>query len=142
MATTKYGLANGFNTPTTLIEDEFKVYTRGRFIPPQSQPIDRFPVRTRTLSQRTRGGGVVRFAWTWSAMPAGCIAFLVSRYWQDEAILTAQLTVRQRIHRVVDLYEYYNCHATLPSYTYEAGYAVNVRIEFEIDVVNGVATFV
>ena len=95
------------------IEDVLLPYTQPRRIPPRSQPVNLYPIRTILGSGRERGDGTVFHAWEWDALPAQAVNYLLYSYLFSGGVVSTAVTIYTRRHET-NSYVRYNANAVLP----------------------------
>lgn len=96
------------------VEDILYPYTKPRRIPPHSQPVNLYPVRTILGSSRERGDGTVFHSWQWDALPAQAINFFLYSYLFSGGAISTAVTLYTKRHDANNTYARYNAFAVLP----------------------------
>lgn len=132
MAFYEYAIASGFNVALLSLTN---VETLLGY-PPNVQPVDPYPVRQITLSNRVIGSGTPVVIWTFrDAVPITVVKTIEDTFFSNGVDLWANVTINTRRHNRSD-YERYNAIASLPqpqvNYTYDRRFAFNLTWEFRI----------
>lgn len=94
------------------IEDVLWPYTKPLRLPPRSNVVNLYPVRTIMGSGRERGDGTVFHAWEFDALPVAAVNYLLYTLLFSSAISTA-VTIYTRRYEA-NTYARYNAYAVLP----------------------------
>lgn len=82
--------------------------------PPVTQPVDEYPIRTRTLDHQEWGDGVVDHALEFlDFIPVEKIAIIETTFHNGGTLVSAPVTLTVRHHQR-DEYVRYNCYSILP----------------------------
>lgn len=114
MALYQYKFGAGWDTPLANLLNpevcsEFRV--NGRNMPPTTQPVNLYPVRTSAMSGRVFGDGNVDHIWRWTVLPREAIALIKTTLALTSAV-SAQATINTRVHET-NTYERFNCWVEL-----------------------------
>ena len=115
MAFADYRIAVGSSVALgslTNVEDLLWPYTKPLSLPPRSQPVDLYPVRTVLGSGRVRGDGTINHAWEWTGIKQAAVQYLLHTYLFASSVSTA-VTIYTRLHSTGS-YARYNAYAILP----------------------------
>ena len=110
-----YSIAVGSNVALASlsnIEDVLWPYTKPLRLPPRSNVVNLYPVRTIMGSGRERGDGTVFHAWEFDALPVAAVNYLLYSLLFSSAISTA-VTIYTKRHETGS-YARYNAYAVLP----------------------------
>lgn len=102
-----------------------------------SQPLNLYPVRELTLSQRVIGYGNLVQVWTVKALPAELFRTFMGEFFAVESDLDVAVTIRTRKHDIgAATFARYNAYLARPvpgeDYTYERGAVRNLTLRFQI----------
>lgn len=113
----QFAIASGWNVALaslTNVEALLYPYTKPRLIPPKTQPINLFPVRTVLFSGRPRGDGRVDHVWVFDVLPAAALQYLVATFYSNATVVSAQVTINTRRQELgLTTYSRYNAYAEL-----------------------------
>lgn len=123
MALTQYAWAVGHNVALialTPFEDYIWEYTKPRFYPPTSGPIERFPVRAVTLDEEERGEGGLSAVWS-VILPIAAWKYLLQTVWTvtSNPVTSRDMTV-YTVDEVLD-FARYNVKAARPRVVTDSG---------------------
>lgn len=131
-----YAIAPGHNVALVSLAniENISAFRKGHVaLPPKSQPVDVFPVRRKTLSGKTWGGGVPDHQWTWDVLPVAALEYLEDTYLSGAAVASAPVTINTRRHDQ-GVYTRYNAYITLPQpsvdYAYRQGKVLGLTLTF------------
>lgn len=104
-------------------------------VPPRTQPIDRFPVRTRTLSSEV-GEGALFHVWEFDeGLKKAKLKIIEDTYLTNGTVVKAQVTINTREH-IRDTYTRWNAWIFLPQpgqdYNLDRGLARTLRVRFRL----------
>jgi len=133
-----YAIGAGWNTALASLtnpENLSQFVVRGLPAPPNSQPVNLFPIREITGSGKPLGHGRVDHAWLWTLLPPAALLWIENTFFSSGTLVYAQVTINTRTHnRGVTTYVRYNAWAELPmpgrDYTYDRTMFRNVTLRF------------
>ena len=138
MADYSYAIATGHNVSLgslTNFEDIPELAFGGRNLPPRSQPVDTFPVRTLLMNGRVRGDGMINQVLTWDVLPVLGLKALIDDYLTTggAVVVSKPCTLYTRLHDL-DTYKRYNAYIVYPQpnedYNYDRTYVFNLNLQF------------
>ena len=96
------------------VEDILYPYTKPLRLPPRSNVVNLYPVRTIMGSGRERGDGTVFHAWEFDALPAQAVNFLLYSYLFSGGAISTAVTLYTKRHDMNNAYARFNAYAVLP----------------------------
>lgn len=138
MAEYSYAIATGHDVALvslTNFEDIPELKYGGRNLPPKTQPVDTFPVRTRLMNGRVRGDGMINQVLTWRVLPIAGLKTLIDDYLVTggNVVVSKACTLYTRLHDR-DTYKRYNAYIVYPKpnedYTYDRLHVFDLQLRF------------
>jgi len=130
MAQYSYAIAAGWNVALVSLTNVETLLG----VPPRTQPINRYPVREKVLSQREYGHGARFHVWEFDeGIKKAKLEILEDTYLTSGTVVSAQVTIYTREH-IQNTYTRWNAWLYLPlvnqDYTLDRGLCRNLRVRF------------
>lgn len=115
------------------IETDLASYMNGLAFAIRSQPVNRFPVRTKLMNGSVRGDGWLTHTLIIAKLSREAMNYIQDTYLTNGTVVSQAMTVRLRLHDQ-DAWQRYNCYFELynpdDDGAYELGEFNNVQLRF------------